>query len=313
MSVLVTGGLGHIGSWVCHELVKSGKKVIVTGRSKRRVSYLRGMEDQITFVPADVIDQASLYRLFHDQKGAIEEVVHIAGLMGGPFFATNPRHHIYTNTMGTVDMLEASRIFGIRRFVYISSGSVYGVRDDVPREDEPLTPGDLYGAAKASAEFFGLQYANEYGLDFRSLRVYFAYGPGRCPSELYPLYTAIFGCLEGKTKITLPAGADQSVDFTFTKDIARAVSMILEVPDLKHRQYNVSSGICNKIPELIEKVAAIAEVSVELNIGPGRIMPRGPSIDCSRLRNELGFSPEFDIETGVREYMKWIKSEPAKA
>jgi nucleoside-diphosphate-sugar epimerase len=187
------------------------------------------------------------------------------------------------------------------------------VRDNVPREDEPLTPGDLYGAAKASAEFFGLQYANEFGLDFRALRVYFAYGPGRFPSELYPLYNAVFGCLEGKTKISLPAGADQSVDFTYVKDIAQAVCLIYEAPALKHRQYNVCSGICHTIPALIHMVSKIAAVTVDLSVGPGRIMPRGPSLDSSRLREELGFTPEYDIEKGVQEYVEWIKAQNANA
>jgi nucleoside-diphosphate-sugar epimerase len=311
MSVLVTGGLGHIGSWVCLELIKRGEKVIVTGRNRRRVSYLEGLGDHLKFVPADVVDQASLNRVFVEQKGAIEGVVHIAGLMGGPFFATNPRHHIYTNTMGTVDMLETSRIFGVRRFIYISSGAVYGVRDNIPREDEPLTPGDLYGAAKASAELFGLQYANEFGLDFRALRVYFAYGPGRFPSELYPLYQAVFGSLEGRTEIKLPAGADQEVDFTYLKDIAQAVRLLYEAPELKYRQYNVCSGVVHKIPELIRMVSEMAGVTVDLSIGPGRIMPRGPSLDCSRLREELGFAPEYDIKKGVEEYVEWMKAQGA--
>jgi UDP-glucose 4-epimerase len=190
---------------------------------------------------------------------------------------------------------------------------VYGVRDNVPREDEPLTPGDLYGAAKASAEFFGLQYANEFGLDFRALRVYFAYGPGRFPSELYPLYSSVFGCLEGRTKISLPAGADQSVDFTYLKDIARAVCLLYEAPVLKHRQYNVCSGVCHRIPELIRKVSEIAGVTVDLSVGPGRIMPRGPSLDSSRLREELGFTPEYDIERGVQEYVEWMKAQSSNA
>jgi nucleoside-diphosphate-sugar epimerase len=208
-----------------------------------------------------------------------------------------------------VDMLEASRIFGVRRFIYISSGAVYGVRDDIPREDQSMTPGDLYGAAKASAEFFGLQYANEFGLDFRALRVYFAYGPGRYPSELYPLYRSVFGPLEGKTTISLPAGADQSVDFTYLKDIARAVCLLLAANKLKHRQYNVCSGVYRPIPELIRKVAEIAKVDVEISVGPGRIMPRGPSLDSSRLREELGFVPEYDFDRGVQEYAEWIRSQ----
>ena len=312
MAVLITGGLGHLGFSVCRALIRQGRTVIVTGRSRQRIKYLKDVEDSIKFVPADVVDQASLYRLFVEEKGGIDGVVHIAGLMGGPFFATNPRHHIYINTMGTVDMLEICRIFGVRRFVYISSVSVYGVRDNIPLENEPLTPGDLYGAAKASAEFFGIQYANEFGVDFRALRVSFAYGPGRFPRELYPLYRAVFGCLEGNTSASLPAGADQSLDFTYVKDIARAVCLLYETPNLKYRQYNVCSGVYHRIPELISKAAEIAGVTVNLSIGPGRITPRGPSLDSSRLREELGFKPEYDFERGVREYMEWIKFETSR-
>jgi len=308
MSVIVTGGFGQIGSWVCHELIKRGYDIIVVDRSGRKdISFLKGMEDRITHISVDVLDQATLYSLFMKQRDSLEGVIHIAGLMGGPHFSRNPRHNIEINTMGTVNMLEVSRIFGIRRFVYISSGSVYGVRDNIPLEDEALTPSDIYGAAKASAEFFGIQYAHEYNLDFRAIRVYFAYGPGRLPSELYPLYNAVFGCLAGNTQISLPAGADQSIDFRYLKDIARAICLIYEKPALMHHRYNVSSGVCHKIPELIRTVAECAGVSVNLSIGPGRIMPRGPSIDSSRLRNELGFSPEYDLIKGVAEYREWIR------
>jgi UDP-glucuronate 4-epimerase len=308
MYVLVTGGLGHIGSWVCHELVRRGKKVIVTGRSKRRLNldYLQGFGDKIEFFAADVVDYASLFRLFKEYEGRIEGIIHIAGLMGGPLFATNPHYHIRINTMGTVHLLEASRIFGIKKFVYCSSGSAYGPRDDVPTENDPLSPGDVYGAAKASAEFFGLQYANEFGLDFRAGRVYFAYGPGRLPSELYPLYIAVFGCLEGKTIIELEAGADQMVDFTYVKDIANAMVLIYEPEELTYRQYNISTGVCHRLPELIDIASRYAGISVETKIGPGRIMPRAPSLDSTRLREELGFAPRYTFEEGVKEYAEWI-------
>jgi nucleoside-diphosphate-sugar epimerase len=211
--------------------------------------------------------------------------------------------------MGTVDMLEAARTHGVGRFVYISSGAVYGPREDVPSETEAVAPGDLYGAAKASAEFFGLQYANEFGIDFRSVRLYFAYGPGRLPSELYPLYNAVFGCLEGRTKVELPAGADQAIDFTYVADIARAVLLVHDAPKLEHRQYNVTSGVYHGLPELIESVSRIAGRPVAMDIGPGKIMPRGPSLDSTRLREELGFAPEYDLDRGVREYLDWIRQE----
>jgi nucleoside-diphosphate-sugar epimerase len=308
MAVLITGGLGHIGFSVCRELIRQGRTVIVTGRSRERLKYVKDVADAIKFVPVDVVDPASMYRLFFEEKGGIEGVIHIAGLMGGPFFATNPRHHIYINTMGTVDLLEICRLFGVRRFIYISSVSVYGVRDNIPLESEPLTPGDLYGAAKSSSEFFGLQYANEFGIDFTALRVSFAYGPGRFPHELYPLYKQVFGCLEGNTSVVLPAGADQSLDFTYVTDIARAVRLLYETPDLKYRQFNVCSGMPQRIPELVSKAAHLAGVNVDVCIGPGRITPRGPSQDSSRLQ-ELGFKPEYDFERGVKEYIAWIERE----
>jgi nucleoside-diphosphate-sugar epimerase len=309
MYVLVTGGLGHIGSWVCHELVHRGKKVVATGRSPRRLNlnYLQDLGDKIEFFAADVLDYASIFRLFKQYDDQIEGIIHIAGLMGGPLFATNPHYHIRINTMGTVNFLEAARIFGIKKFVYCSSGSVYGPRDDVPSETAPMSPGDVYGAAKASAEFLGLQYANEFGLDFRAGRVYFAYGPGHLPSELYPLYIAVFGSLEGKNKIELDAGADQKVDFTYIKDIANAMALIYEAPQLKHRQYNITSGVSHKLPELIDIVSRFAGISVETVIGPGRLMPRGPSLDSTRLREELGFAPAYTFEEGVKEYAEWIK------
>ncbi|MCK4266633.1 MAG: NAD(P)-dependent oxidoreductase, partial [Thermoplasmata archaeon] len=290
MAILLTGGFGHIGSWVCHEIARQGRNVIVIDRSRRRLRYLEGLEGSIEFEPADVLDHASVYRIFKEHEGRIEGIIHVAGLMGGPFFATKPQYHIQINTMGTVGMLEAARIFGVDRFVYISSGAVYGPGDDIPSESDPMAPGDLYGAAKASAEFFGLQYANEFGIDFRAVRVYFAYGPGRLPSELYPLYNAVFGCLEGRTRVELPAGSDQAIDFTYVKDIARAILMVYDAPTLKYRQYNATSGVFHKLPELIENVSRIAGKPVALDIGPGRIMPRGPSLDSSRLREELGFA-----------------------
>jgi len=307
MAVLVTGGYGMIGGWVTHELAQQGKRVIISSRSRHNVSYLRGFEDRIEFFKADLFDYASVFRLFKEYGGDIEGIIHIAGLMGGPYFATNPHFHIRTNTMGTVDLLEAARIFGIRKCVYCSSGSVYGPRNDIPDEDEPMAPGDLYGAAKASAELFGLQYANEFDVDFRAVRVFFGYGPGVMPSDMYPLYSAIFGCLEGKTEIRLEAGADQSIDFTYLKDIAHGMVLVYEADRLEHRQFNLTSGVCYPIPELIHRVCEVAGISADVQVGPGRIMPRGPSLDSTRLRESLGFEPQYGLDEGVKEYQKWIQ------
>ena len=140
MAVLVTGGFGQIGSWVCHEMIARGNDVIVTGHNPRTLSYLDPFKDRIEFVSADVLDSASVVHVFKEHQDKIEGVIHIAGLMGGPYFATKPHHHVQINVMGTLNMLEMCRLFGIERFVYISSGSVFGLRNDIPKEGDPLTP-----------------------------------------------------------------------------------------------------------------------------------------------------------------------------
>ena len=88
MKVVVTGGFGHIGSWASHYLVQAGHEVLAVDRSKRDLSYLAGMEDRITHVPVDVLDQAAMYRLFREEE--IDGVIHVAGIIGGPIFAANP-------------------------------------------------------------------------------------------------------------------------------------------------------------------------------------------------------------------------------
>jgi nucleoside-diphosphate-sugar epimerase len=307
MSILVTGGYGHLGSWVCWELANKGHEVIILDRAQRRLSYLEPFDGKLTWCDCDTLDHGSIYSLFAKHQGGIEGIVHIAGLMGGPYFASKPLQHLSINVTGSLHIMEAARIFKVPRMVYISSGALYGERNDVPDEDIPMAPSDLYGAAKASVELFGLQYANQFGLDFRAIRVYFAYGPGRMPSELYPLYGAVFGPLEGKTRIELPAGRDQHLDYTYVKDIARGIVMLLEAEGIEHRRFNICSGQIKPVPEIIQTVARAAGVDLDLDLGPGLIMPRSPSLDSSRLRKEVGWEPRYSLEQGLAEYAGWIQ------
>lgn len=312
MAVLVTGGYGQIGSWITREFASKGKDVIIYDSSERNLSYLKKFSDKITYVKGDVLDFARIVDMNRKFGDKIEGVIHIAGIAGGPHFAKDGYHNTMINVSGSVNMLEASRIFGIDKFVYISSGAVYGERDDIPSENDPVSPSDLYGSTKASAELIGLQYMNEYSLDFRVARVYFVYGPGRFPSELYPLYSTIFGPLEGVTEISLEGGRDQKIGFTYVKDTAHATVLLYEKSFVDKRIFNICSGTYMKIPRIIEIVKRFAGSELNIDIGPGKIMPRSPSLDIQRARDELGFKPDYDLELGVKEYAEWINEERNK-
>lgn len=308
MAVVVTGGYGHCGAWIVKQLAEAGKEVIIFNRTHRRIDFLEGFGEKISFFKGDIQDLPSIFRLFKEHHTRIEGIIHIAGLMGGPYFASNPHLHININTMGTVNFLEAARIYDIKKFIFISSGSVYGERSDIPKETDPVSPSDLYGAVKASSEFLGLQYANQFGIDFKAVRIFFAYGPGRLPSELYPLYQAIFGGLEGIKEMKLEAGREQEIDFTFIGDVAKAVVMLYNADVTKHRIYNVASGSSYKLPEVVKIANRYAASPINTEFGPGKIIPRGPSLDIGRISEEFGFKADYSIEEGIKSYAEWINS-----
>ena len=79
--------------------------------------------------------------------------------------------------------------------------------------------------------------------------------------------------------------------------------------DIKHRQFNITSGTIHAVPDIIKTSARIAGVEVEVKLGPGLAMPRSPSLDSSRLRQEIGWEPQYDLEAGITEYAQWMKEQ----
>lgn len=308
MAVVVTGGYGHCGTWIVKKLIEEGKDIIIFNRSERKIDFLEKYSNKIKFFKGDVQDKTSILSLFNEHDSEIEGIIHVAGLAGGPEFYKNPLLSININTIGTLNLLETAKIYGKKKFIYISSGSVYGERSDIPKESDPVSPSDLYGACKASTEFLGLQYASQYDMDFRAVRIYFAYGPGRMPSELYPLYQAIFGPLQGLRPNKLDSGRDQEIDFTYVGDVAKAIVAIYMAEHSKYKVYNVASGTPHKVKDIIELIKNYTESPLIDEIGSGKSYLRGPSLDITRISEEFGFKADYSIENGIREYAAWIKA-----
>lgn len=306
MAVFITGGHGHIGSWTAYFLAKEGEKVIIYDTQPIPPDYLIEVSKNITFISGDVMDFAGLTAVFRQHKDAIDGIIHTVALMG-EFVPINPHRNANLNIGGLLNVLELARIFGIKRVLYTSTGAVYGAAEGTASEDkDPPNPSDLYGATKVSCEYLGSQYENTFGLDFRIARVYFVYGPGKLPSRFINLYKVSFGALEGLKGLRLERGGDQKLDFTYVEDVAKGVVLLYKASDLKHKIFNIATGVGNAVGKVAELAQKYTYFPVNVEIGPGKIMPRSEALSIRRAEEELGYRPNYSLEEGIKLYADWL-------
>lgn len=307
MAVLITGGYGLLGSWVAYYLAKEGKKVIMFDVTFQRLDYLEEVENLLIPIKGSVLDWPKLVQTFKKFEGEIEGIIHTPATTATAVYWKNPYQGTILNIMGSLNILEMARLYGVKKVIYISSGAVYGeVKGGICETTYPVKPSDLYGASKASAEFLGLQYQNHYGIDFRIVRPYFFFGPGRLPSQLPPLFKTLFGCIEGLSNLELEKGADQSLGFTYVKDTAWGTVLVYKAENLKYRTFNIAADKAINFLDLVDIAKKYSPTPTKVKIGRGKLFPRGETLDTSLARKCLGFEPKYDIEEAVAEYAKWI-------
>ena len=233
MTVLVFGGLGHVASWVVHDLVQRGEDVAVIDAGagnfdKLGLDYLAPLRDQFEIRSVDILDVPTLFEAMKSYDGKIDAVVFSVAVIAGPTFALRPYRNIEINTVGMLNVIEACRIFGVPKFVNLSSGAVYGNAASNQTETTPYMATDLYCATKIANEVLALQYGSTFGMDVRNARLMAVYGPGRLPSRMHALYQVLFGPLEGLRDLSVESGRDQALEWTHVRDTAQGVVAVLD-------------------------------------------------------------------------------------
>ena len=309
MATFITGGYGQIGSWIAYLLAKEGEDIIILDNQPVPPDYLKAVSKRIRFIKGDVMDFPLLTRIFREHKNAMDGIIHTVAIMG-PFVPMNPHFNVSLNIGSMLNVLEMARLFEIEKVVYTSTGAVYGEAEGIATEDGCLAnPADLYGATKVSAEYLGLQYGNTFGIDYRIARVFFVYGPGKLPSTFIQIYQLSFGALEGINGLQADKGADQEIDFTHAEDAARGTMLLYQANDPKHRVYNIATGVPRRVGDAAKLSQKYSHYPVEVNIGAGTLMPRCNALDITRAKEEFGYKPKYDLETGIQDYSDWIKQQ----
>ncbi len=312
MTIMIYGGLGHVGSWTARKLIDRGHDVVIADMGVSRfdamgLDYLEEVRDRITLEAVDVLDSETMFETALKYRDRLEAIVFGVAVIAGPTFKDRPKRNISINTMGMVNALEIARILGVPKFVNLSSGAIYGDAPGGQTEETPVKVTDLYGATKAANEAIGVQYGETYGIDVRNARLYFVYGPGKRPREMHALYQAMFGPLDGMTGIEAPFGGGQSIDWTHVEDTAEGIAALLEAEGMAGQSVNISSGVAYEHGEIIERVSQYLGANSRNTVAPGPFVKRGAPLDISKARREIGFEPRYaDIDAGIASYGEWL-------
>jgi UDP-glucose 4-epimerase len=299
---LVTGGAGFIGSHLAELLVRLGRRVrVVDNLSIGRRSNLQeeGSGGRIEFIEGDIADP----RVTEAAVAGCARVFHLAALADIVPSIQQPDAYFRANVDGTFVMCEAARRAGVARFIYAASSSCYGIPDLYPTpESAPIRPQYPYALTKTLGEQIVFHWAQVYGLHAASLRFFNVYGPR---ARTTGSYGAVFGVflaqLLAGEPLTIVGDGNQTRDFTFVTDVARALVIAAELAP-QGAVYNVGSGRDVSVNRLAELLGAQSVVHVPKR--PGE--PDCTLADTSRIRRELGWEPQVPIEDGVKIMLEQI-------
>ncbi|HWE28907.1 MAG TPA: GDP-mannose 4,6-dehydratase [Polyangia bacterium] len=315
MKVLVTGVAGFIGSHLAARLGARGDKLVGLDNFDETLypaalhrRNLALVADRVEFHEGDFLDAPLVERLFAQQR--FDAVVHLGALAGVRPSLAQPRRYQRVNIEGTLDLLEACRVHGVRRFVFASSSSVYGAHNEVPfRERDPaVRPASPYAASKRAGELFCSTYSDLYGIATTALRFFTVYGPRQRPEMAIHKFARLIA--DGKP---LPFYGDGSSarDYTFIDDIIDGVVAAIDRCGIggggAHRVYNLGGSRTTTLARLVELI--------EAGVGKKAILDRQPDqpgdvpityADVTHAAAELGYAPKIPIEDGIARFCAWL-------
>lgn len=311
--ILITGGLGSIGSHTARAVLDLGESVVLTAhRSTGLPEYLAGEPGgRVVIEPLDTTDEAAFLDI-----GKRHEITGIVHLAAARYDLPDPVEYFRAETCGLLNALKAATMWGARRFSVASSVGVYAGVAEVPwREEAPLpaVAGHQIHAFKKTAELLAAVAGDSAGFEALSLRIGTIWGPLGLPdSPFFPLPRLLSAAVWGEdpdlTPPRPPAYADDGGDLCYVKDCGRAIALLMLAERLNHRTYNVSAGRLVRYGEVAAAInTAVPGANITLSEGrnPGR--PPDNYLDITRLRADTGFRPEYDVENAVPDYVAWLR------
>ena len=306
---LVTGGAGFVGSHLCRRLLDEGHAVrILDDLSSGQRANIAEIASRVDFHQGDVRDRTVLDVAVRD----MDFVLHHAAVASVQTSVERPLFEQDVNVVGTLRLLEAARLAGVKRLVLAASAAAYGNNPDNPKgEDMRPEPCSPYGISKVCGEYYCRVYSDLHGLETVALRYFNIFGPRQDPTSPYSGVISIFvrHMEQGRRPVVFGDGL-QERDFVYVDNIVQANMLACQIPRAAGEIYNIGCGRGISIAALIEHINQIKGSSIEPEYAPARPGDVRLSLaDISRARQALGYEPTVPFEKGLERTIQWMQSQ----
>ena len=307
--VLVTGGAGFIGSHIVDRLVQKDYDVKIldnfsTGNLENIADH---STEDVHLIKGDIRDLSKVKLAMKD----VDVVFHEAALVSPVLSTKDPKLTEDINVKGTLNLLEASTHFGVKRFIFASSAAVYGRIPYIKMKEEmapkPNTP---YGISKLAAECYVRLFNELYKLETVSLRYFNIYGP-RQRFDKNSLYSTVIPIFISRLSRDLPptvyGDGEQTRDFVYVEDIVEANMLALECNQAAGEVFNIGSGkrvTINQVSEILKELTN-KEYLDNSYLSPRPTDVRHGYADISKAKEALGYHPRFSMREGLKRFLEW--------
>ncbi len=312
MRILISGCAGFIGSHLAEKIIAENNTVI--GLDNFDPFYSRSIKegnieqlmksDRFQLVEGDIRDTSCVEAIF--QGNDIDVIVHLAARAGVRPSIEDPAGYQDVNINGTVVLLEAARKFGVKKFIFASSSSVYGNNEKVPfaetdNVDFPISP---YAATKKAGELLCYTYSHLFDINMTCLRFFTVYGPRQRPDLAISLFVKL---IEANQPIPVFGDGSMRRDFTYIDDIISGVMAAIgrcqgyEIYNLGESQPIRLDQLIGEIEKALGKKAVIDRKCEQ----PGDA--KQTYADITKAKQQLGYNPKTEITAGLEEFVKWFR------
>ena len=307
MKVLITGGAGFIGSHLADRLLEVGAEVRIlddlsTGKRENLPDH-----DALEFIEGDIRDTEMVSRCLE----GVDAVVHLAAIASVQASIDDPIRTHQVNFDGTLNLLEASRRTGIKRFLYACSAAVYGDTASIPvSENVALNPLSPYAVDKLTGEYYLLHYHRKHGLAATSFRFFNIYGPRQDPSSPYSGVISIFvNRLQRNRPVTLFGDGSQTRDFVYVADLADLLARAVYGLDGVGSVFNVGTGMRYSLLQLLEYLEKLSGRKIVRQHEAARLGDIQHSCaDVSRLKQVFGSVPATSFDQGLNKLLESLNT-----
>ncbi|MEI2695801.1 MAG: GDP-mannose 4,6-dehydratase [Saprospiraceae bacterium] len=313
MNILVTGAIGFIGSHLCEQLLKQSHKVIgldnmdpyyEVQKKQENLNLLESLNG-FKFIYGDIRNSFLINEILAANQ--IQLVIHLAAKAGVRPSISNASDYMDVNLNGLVNLLEACRNCKIKRFIFISSSSVYGNQQKLPfsETDDVSFPISPYAATKISGELLCYTYHHLYKIETACLRLFTVYGPRQRPDLAIHKFTQL--AIE-QQPIELYGDGSSIRDYTFVSDIVDGICGIAFHPELNYEIFNLGNGKPVKLIEMVEELQNALQTKIEIKF----IEKQAGDVDqthadIAKANAYFGYQPKVSFKQGVAEFVNWFK------